>query len=133
MPLPRWVAQANRRGLNRIAGRFAGQVPPFALIRHQGRRSGAEYRTPVMAFAAGQRFVVALTYGAEADWVRNVRAAAGGTLIRRGRPIEVKAPRLVGAAEGLPMIPAAIRPILRLTRVGEFLVLDRVSTTPGNG
>ncbi len=128
MPLPRWVARANRRGLNRIAGPLAGQVPPFAHVVHRGRRSGEEYQTPVMAFAAGDRFAIALTYGPEADWVKNVRAAGGGALIRRGHRFEVISPRLVGSPEGPRLMPAAIRSILQLLRVDEFLILDQAST-----
>ncbi len=128
VPLPRWVARANRRGLNRVAGPLAGQVPPFARVVHRGRRSGAEYQTPVMAFSAGNRFAIALTYGPEADWVKNVRAAGGGALVRRGRRIEIISPRLVRSSEGPPMIPAAIRSILQLLRVDEFLILDQPPT-----
>jgi len=133
MPLPRWVARANRRGLNVVARRFAGRVAPFALVLHRGRRSGVAYQTPVMAFGAGGHVAIALTYGPDADWVRNVLASRTCTLIQRGRRVETTDPRLVGASEGLPILPILIRPPLRLLRVREFLVMDRMASPNGGG
>ncbi|HWK81167.1 MAG TPA: nitroreductase/quinone reductase family protein, partial [Thermomicrobiales bacterium] len=63
MPLPRAIARANRNGLNRLTRRFAGRIPPFVLLTHTGRRSGAAYSVPLMAFRHGDAFVIALTYG----------------------------------------------------------------------
>ena len=49
-----------------------------------GRRSGRLRRTAVVVVEhEGQRFIVSL--GGESEWVRNVRAAAGKAILRRGR------------------------------------------------
>ena len=127
MPLPARLGRFNRRVTNRIARVVAGRLPPLAIVVHPGRTTGREYQTPVMIFTSGRQVVVALTYGAQADWVKNVRAQGGCALIHGGRRSALTAPRLVGVREGLPRIPRPLRPILRALGVTEFLVLDRVA------
>ena len=124
MPLPQRLARINRRVANPVVRTFAGRLPPFAIVVHRGRRSGREYRTPVWSFGAGQGAIVALTYGAETDWVKNVLAQGGCEIIRRGRRIALGHPRLVGEDEGMSRMPGLIRPAVRLIGVTDFLVLD---------
>ena len=125
MPLPRTLARMNRVGLNRIIRHVAPYVPGLGVVVHAGRRSGRVYRTPVNVFAKDGRYTFALTYGADSDWVRNVRAARGCTVRTRGRDVRLTNPRLVHDETR-----AAIRPLerafLRLFGVADFLVLDRV-------
>ena len=49
--------------------------PGMGVITHRGRRSGRIYETPVNVFRRSDGYVVALTYRAGADWVRNVLTA----------------------------------------------------------
>src|SRR5690606_5413410 len=79
MPLPRGLARANRYFINPVARRVAGWAPGFCILTHIGRRSGREYRLPLNVFRSGDTFVFALTYGSNADWVRNVMAAVNST------------------------------------------------------
>jgi len=72
------LARFNRRLPNRVIRTFAGRrLSPVALMVHQGRRSGRQYRTPVMPLPLGDGFLVSLPYGPKRDWVRNVLAAGG--------------------------------------------------------
>ncbi len=67
------------------------------LLTVPGRRSGRPRSTPIsLAVVEGERFIVAAF--ADAEWVRNVRAAGAGTLTRGSsvEPViltEVPAPR----------------------------------------
>jgi deazaflavin-dependent oxidoreductase (nitroreductase family) len=123
VPLPRGLARANRLGLNRVVRRVAPFAPGFGLITHRGRRSGREFTTPVNVFPFEGGVRVALTYGPQADWVRNVLAAGGCTLRRRGRTLELVGPRVVRdpAATGTPPF---VRAVLHRIDVQEFLDLD---------
>ena len=79
--LARKVAHFNKRVTNRISGPLAPHLPGFGVVGHVGRTSGRRYETPVNVFRRPGGFVIALTYGTQADWVRNVLAADGCTLV----------------------------------------------------
>jgi hypothetical protein len=81
-PLPQkpWVAAFNLAVTNRITSRFAARLPGFGILTHVGRKSGWVYRTPVNVFRAPEEFLIALTYGRESEWVRNVIAAEDASL-----------------------------------------------------
>jgi deazaflavin-dependent oxidoreductase (nitroreductase family) len=119
----------NRVVTNRITGLFAGHVPGFGVIVHQGRRSGRQYRTPVNVFAAPGGYLIALTYGTDSDWVRNVLAGNGCVLEVRGRRVRLVDPRIVHD-ESRRGVPPVVRTILRLLGVTDFLRLTTGSTGP---
>jgi deazaflavin-dependent oxidoreductase (nitroreductase family) len=124
MPLPRALARFNRRVTNQLGRRVAGRLPGFALVVHRGRASGTEYRTPVSVFGRPGGYVVVLTYGARADWVRNVIAAGECELETRGRRVRVTNPRIL-RDRARRLVPLPVRLVLRLLAADEFLVLDR--------
>ncbi|MEB3071562.1 nitroreductase family deazaflavin-dependent oxidoreductase [[Mycobacterium] vasticus] len=95
MPFPKRLARWNRVGLNRITRHIASWAPGFGVITHRGRRSGRPYETPVNVFMTATGVRVALTYGADADWVKNVVAAGGCRLRTRRRELTLTDPRLV--------------------------------------
>lgn len=66
-----------------------GWVPDCVVVLEVlGRRSGRLRRTVLVRTAHGGReYLVALA--GESEWVRNVRAAAGRVVIRRGKPRRV--------------------------------------------
>ena len=123
MPIPRFVAQLNRVGLNRLTVRLAPWLPGFGVVVHRGRRSGREYRTPVNVFRSGGRVRIALTYGTDSDWVKNVLAAGGCRLHTRGHYLDLAAPHLVHEQARGGIRPPE-RAVLRLLRVSDFLDLS---------
>ncbi|AGP63453.1 MULTISPECIES: nitroreductase family deazaflavin-dependent oxidoreductase [Mycobacterium] len=127
MPAPRWVARANKIGLNRFTKYIAPWAPGWAIVVHRGRKSGRTFRTPLWAFRRRNGFVIALTYGPETDWVRNVLAAGGCELQTRRRRYQLGAP-VVFRDEDATDMPAFIRFMLRrVIKAPEFLRLDIVS------
>lgn len=98
MKLSRRVARFNKLVNNRVQGVYAWLLPPWAVILHSGRRSGRRYRTPVMAFRRGRTLVVALLYGEESDWLRNLRTH-GGHVVRAGRTVSVGTPQVVNTSD----------------------------------
>ncbi|HWD51699.1 MAG TPA: hypothetical protein VG412_04810 [Acidimicrobiales bacterium] len=96
MAVRRRLAHFNKRVVNPIQRRWADRLPPWAVVVHQGRISGRRYETPVLAHLHDGEVVIALFYGADADWVRNVLAAGGGELIRRRRRLTMSDPRIEG-------------------------------------
>jgi deazaflavin-dependent oxidoreductase (nitroreductase family) len=125
MRLADGIAQFNRLAFNRVVRTFAGRRgSPVAVVEHRGRRSGRRYRTPVLAFGLDGGYLVVLFYGDDRDWVRNVLAAGGCTLRRGGRRVALTGPRLLDAGDGMPLLPAPMRPALRLLRVRRVLRLS---------
>ncbi|MCP9625360.1 nitroreductase family deazaflavin-dependent oxidoreductase [Nocardia otitidiscaviarum] len=121
MPAPRWVARVNKAGLNRITKFIAPWAPGWAVVVHRGRKSGKVFRTPLWAFRRDGGFVIALTYGAESDWVRNVLAAGHFQLETRRRTYEVDNPHVYRDPTAAGM-PAFIRFMLRyVIKAPDFL------------
>jgi deazaflavin-dependent oxidoreductase (nitroreductase family) len=124
MPIPRSVARANRVGFNRLARHVAPWLPGFGVIVHHGRRSGRTYRTPVMVFRSVHGYLVALLYGSDSDWVKNVLAAGGAELRTRGRRVLVGSPRIYHD-ESRRSVGPVTRQALRLLDVADFLTFER--------
>jgi deazaflavin-dependent oxidoreductase (nitroreductase family) len=122
MPLPKRLARFNRHVTNRVLGPAARRLPGFAVVSHVGRRSGRVHRTPVNLFRDGDRYVIALTYGADSQWVRNVLAAGAVDIETRGRRRRLVAPEVVHDPRR-SLVPAPIRPVLGLVRVSDFMLL----------
>lgn len=82
----------------------------------------------INVFRAGRGYVIALTYGAETDWVKNDVLAAGGCELRtRGQSVQLGSPRLFHGESRASIRPAE-RQILRLLDVTDFLSLTPTST-----
>jgi hypothetical protein len=102
--MPTWLPAFNKRVTNRIQGVYAPYVPPLAVVIHVGRTSGRVFTTPVLAQLYDGKVAIPLPYSADAQWVKNLTAAGGGELIRRGRRFSFSGPRIVtdAASEALP-------------------------------
>jgi len=122
MPAPRWVARANRRFTNPVLGPLLTKLPGFAVVHHTGRKTGRQYRTPVNLFRYEGGYAIALTYGPTTEWVRNVLASGGCTVVQRGREIRMTEPRLIYDEKRRP-VPRFIRPVIGLISVNDFLFL----------
>src|SRR5260370_12295782 len=80
--LPNRIRIFNKYVTNRLLRGFANlSHSPFAIIRHVGRRSGKPYETVIWVWPLGEGFVIALTYGPDVDWYRNILPPAAGTVV----------------------------------------------------
>ena len=122
MPIPLVVGQWNKAGLNKVTRHVAPWMPGLGLVVHRGRRSGTEYQTPVNVFPTGGGFVIALTYGPDTDWVRNVLAAGGCELRTRGRVVHLIEPCLFHDETRHHIRPLE-RQVLGVLGVADFLSL----------
>jgi deazaflavin-dependent oxidoreductase (nitroreductase family) len=127
----RWVAAFNLAVTNRITNRFAARLPGFGILTHVGRKSGRVYRTPGNVFRAPEGFLIALTYGRESEWVRNVVAAGGCKLETRGVQYQLSAPTIVHDPTR-QRFPPFVRMILRVVGADDFMQLSisRTSSVP---
>jgi deazaflavin-dependent oxidoreductase (nitroreductase family) len=126
MPIPNRMRRVNKLALNKFTRQLAPWLPGLGVVVHRGRTSGKWYRTPVNVFPrAGGRYVLALTYGSDTDWVKNVIAAGGCEMLTRGKHLELTAPRLFHD-EARSEIRVVERKILGLLHVYDFLELRAV-------
>jgi hypothetical protein len=131
MQAPRFMRRVNRALTNPLMGLFAGYLPPFAIVHHEGRRSRRRYRTPVVAFPTGRGYVTPLPYGTDTDWCLNVLHARHCTLEIAGRRVEMEKPRILKSGAALKDFPAILRPVLRVASLPGYLFLDRVDRRQG--
>jgi deazaflavin-dependent oxidoreductase (nitroreductase family) len=104
---------------------------PFAIIGHLGRRSGKPYETVIMVWPTREGFVIALTYGPQVDWLRNLLAAGGGTVFWHKRLYAVGKPEPIDAQTALLAFPSPLRLIFRLFgRQEEFVQVKSSGTEP---
>jgi deazaflavin-dependent oxidoreductase (nitroreductase family) len=133
MKLSRGVARFNKRVTNRIQGVYAWLLPPWAVILHRGRRSGRSYRTPLFAFRRDRTLVIALLYGQESDWLRNLRAG-GGHVIRAGRTFTVRPPEVIETSGAGRLLTRLSPPERAYCRLAETLaILELAEQLPGFG
>src|SRR5262245_17925403 len=114
--------------LNPFTRSFADRLPGFGLVSHTGRRSGARYLTPVNVFERRKHVVFVLTYGSDADWVKNVRAAGACELRTRGRDLHLVDPELIVDPDR-SLAPPPVRVIGGLIGVTEFLRMRKSMTS----
>lgn len=110
-----------QRFANPVLIRLAGHGW-FADLEHVGRRTGTVRHTPLFAFRDGDLVTVALTYGPEVQWLKNVRAAGRCRMHLRGTLLELGAPRMLRADEGVPRLSRPIRFVFERTGFVEDLV-----------
>ncbi len=118
------MARFNRRIANPVVRRFAGWLPPLAIVLHRGRRTGRAFATPVLAFHTADGLVVGVLYGIESDWVRNVKAAGRAQVRRRGVVRDYQRAQLVSREEGIRLLPAAVGVAFRALKVRGFIRLE---------
>jgi deazaflavin-dependent oxidoreductase (nitroreductase family) len=121
----RWLAKINIAFTNRITGLFAGWLPGFGILTHVGRKSGKVYRTPVNVFRPSNRFIIALTYSSQSEWVKNVVAAGGCKLKTRGKKYQLSAPKIVRDPTRR-RFPIPVRIVLRIVGADEYMELSKV-------
>src|ERR1700719_4205986 len=118
----RWVAAFNLAVTNRITSRFAARLPGFGILTHVGRKSGMVYRTPVNVFRAPDGFLIALTYGRDSEWVKNVVIAGGCELETRGVWYSLSSPTIRhDPTRG--RFPLLVRMMLALIGANDFMQL----------
>jgi deazaflavin-dependent oxidoreductase (nitroreductase family) len=114
------LARFNLAVTNRITGKFAGWLPGFGIITHVGRKSGKTYHTPVNVFRAPNGFAVALTYGRESEWVKNVQAANGCDLQTGGRRYHFSNPTIIHDPTR-KQFPLPVRLVLGIVGANDFM------------
>jgi deazaflavin-dependent oxidoreductase (nitroreductase family) len=119
---------AAAKAFNRIAIRISGHrwLPLWAVLRHEGRRTGKEYAIPVAVITTEATFLIGMPWGRQSDWVRNVRAARGCTIRWKGSEYRCTEPTFVDQDVAVAATSGFLRIVLsRLDFPAGFLELRR--------
>ncbi|MEF2975874.1 nitroreductase family deazaflavin-dependent oxidoreductase [Subtercola sp. YIM 133946] len=120
-----WLALI-KRTLNRLTLRIArSSRGPFTIVQHVGRRSGRTFETPIIVQPTAGGFVIALTYGPDVNWFRNVVAAGGCVLVHHRRRYTVAGIEPMDARQAIAAFPVPQRWILTALRQEDFALLVR--------
>jgi hypothetical protein len=75
--------------------------------------------------------VIALTFGNQSDWSRNVRSAGGGTIRIEGEDYNVTKPQIMSRQDAEPFVEAAFSPMnragFRMLGIKQVMILQVVS------
>jgi deazaflavin-dependent oxidoreductase (nitroreductase family) len=93
---------------------------PNALLIVRGRKTGLERRVPIAILELDGRRWLQGTFG-DVDWVRNLRAAGGGTIVTGKLQQPVRAVELDGD-EAVAFFRDVVGPFVRRQRVGRRLI-----------
>jgi deazaflavin-dependent oxidoreductase (nitroreductase family) len=116
------------RYLNPVMRPVVRKLPGFGVVTHTGRKSGRLYRTPVNAFRRGDTYFFFLTYGSDAQWVKNVLAAGSCSLETRSRVVELVGPEVI-TDPGLRPAPLLVRFLeRRIAGVTQYLRMRAASS-----
>lgn len=120
MPMPRLLAQINKRTFNKLTLRRG--VSPVLI--HRGRSSGRTYETPLDATPVEGGYIFFVIYSRKTDWLKNVLAAASAQLRIEGRTINLGNPRFVPPEEARRLMPPEVSVPPSYIKGVEFLRMD---------
>ena len=104
----------------------AGHGDSYAsVVMHVGRSSGRRYQTPVRTVLTDDGVVIALPYGSNSDWVRNVLAHGSARIVHQDREYELDNPRVAPLPEVERWFTRKDQRTHRLFGVTEALVAHR--------
>ena len=120
------VRYFNKAFLNKVLGRLAGAAHgPFAMVFHQGRKSGKHYQTPIIVAPAKDGFVIALTYGTHVEWYRNVLSAGRCKLRWHTHQFDINRIEPITPQEAGPYLPGFEKAILGFLGIKDFAKMWR--------
>jgi deazaflavin-dependent oxidoreductase (nitroreductase family) len=112
------------RATRPLALKSSGTPGAYAsIVRHVGRVTGQGYETPAQAISTHEGFAIALPYGPNTDWLKNVVAAGSATIVHDGRSHRVDRPEVVRMSDAAGLFSAKDQRTHRLFRVDQCLIV----------
>nr|WP_296768820.1 nitroreductase family deazaflavin-dependent oxidoreductase [Rhodococcus sp. (in: high G+C Gram-positive bacteria)] len=102
-------------------------MPPLAVLRHEGRRSGRAYETPVQAYRTPGGFIVGLAYSDNPNWVRNILASGTGEITRGRHNYTISNPRRRGP-DARRELAKPVAAMMRLLGIDNYFQFDCAPT-----
>jgi len=126
-PVVNGIRRLNMRVLNPRQMDTAGEPGAFAaVLRHTGRTSGKTYETPLGIEATDDGFVIAMVYGDQTQWARNVLASGAAGIVKEGVSYDVERPEIVPMADAIDLFPPSDQRMFRIFGVKDCFRVYRV-------
>jgi deazaflavin-dependent oxidoreductase (nitroreductase family) len=123
-PVVNAVRRLNRTVMNPRQMATAGQPGAFAqILRHTGRTSGKTFETPLGIEPTDDGFVIALVYGNDSQWLKNVLATGHAEVVRDDVTYMVERPAVVPLGEVIGSFKPSDRRLFGLFGVDSCLRL----------
>jgi deazaflavin-dependent oxidoreductase (nitroreductase family) len=117
------------RAMKPLVMKSAGTPGAYAsVVHHVGRTTGRAYVTPVQAVPTDDGFVVALPYGSNTDWLKNVLASGSAVIVTEGTTYRVGQPEIVPLANAADAFPPSDQRTHRRFGVEQCLRVRRVES-----
>lgn len=110
------------RFVNPITLRVSGWAPGFGILTYKGRKTGRTYRTPINVFRRDDKYVFVLTYGSDAQWIKNVLTIGECEFHTRGHDLQLVDPTLI-VDPTLGPAPLPVRLLGRLVGAHEYVIM----------
>jgi deazaflavin-dependent oxidoreductase (nitroreductase family) len=124
----------NKGRVNPMTLKFAGgRSGIWVTLTHVGRHSGRAYTTPLLAQPFGDGFLLALFYGPDVDWCRNVLAAGTCMLTWHEQDYPLERPELLERAEAMQAFPVFTRVLYTAGGINQFLWVHQQKEVPAEG
>ena len=127
MEMPRLMARINKRVFNPMEIK-RGKRP---VLRHEGRKSGSTFRTPLDAFPTDNGYLFILVYGTRSDWVQNILASGSAVLELDGTEIPLVGPKVVDRAAAEGLVSAGVELPVGFMNIPQCLVMDELPNEDG--
>ncbi len=136
-PRARSIVRFAARLINPLILLIAGRrwMPILGVLHHRGRISGRIHATPLGMRPLGDTFVMPRTFGQNAAWYLNVRAAGWCIATYKGRDYTLVDPQIIDYAAAAVAFPRYELLQFRLVGINEYLLLRQApagwsETTP---
>lgn len=130
-PRARSAVRFAARIINPLTLLIAGRrwMPILGVLHHRGRQSGRMYATPLGMRPLGDAFIMPRTFGKDAAWYLNVKAAGWGVVTYKGRDYTLVDPQVVDYATAAPAFPRYELLQFRLVGINEYLRLRQAPSS----
>ena len=125
-PVLNTVRRVSRATKPRVLKSAGTTGSPTSVVRHVGRTSGRAYATPVGVVPTDDGFVIALPYGPNTDWLKNVLAAGSATIVHDGAEHRVDTPEVVPLSDVAALFSSGNQRAFRVFGVEDGLRVRRV-------
>ena len=126
-PLVLNAVRRSSRATKRFVLKSSGTPGGIAsVVRHVGRTTGRPYETPVQAVVTDDGFVIALPYGPNTDWLKNVVVSGSATVVHEGSTYRVDQPEVVPTSVAGHLFSPKDQRTHHLFRVDQCLLVRRV-------